>query len=151
MGRIVYKQIKGIVIPSGDASVDIWSVLAPADRKIKLLGFQLTSAVTTATIMDVDLRKINAVGSGGTLAGDEEPADDDLGAPGATVRTLDTVPGTGIGGLMAWQWEQLGPIGHVFTPEMAPKVFEGNGFALTNNTSLASAATVSGFICWEEL
>ena len=53
MGRIVYQQID-IVIAS-DATQDLWSVFAAASHKIKMHGWELTSAAVAAALMDITL------------------------------------------------------------------------------------------------
>jgi len=148
MGRVVYQELKGLSVPA-DATLDVWSLIASSTQKIKLLGFELTSSAITAGVIDCNLHRISAAGSGGSASTTEELADEETTAVTGSVRTLDTTPGTDAGGLQAWQWEQLGPIGHVYTPEMAPVSKVSEGFALTWNT--ATSATVSGWICWEEL
>lgn len=148
MGRIVYQELKGISVPA-DATCDVWSLIASATHPIVLHGFEMTSNATAAAIIDVNLHRVTAAGTGGTASTTEELADEELSAVTAGVRTLDTTPGADGGGLLGWQWEQLGPIGIVFTPEMRPKAKVSEGFALTWNT--ATAATCSGWICWEEL
>ena len=146
MGRIVYQQID-IVIAS-DATQDLWSVFAAATAQVKLHAWELTSAATTAALMDINLHRISAVGSGGASLSTEELADESTGAVTANVRTEDTTAGTDAGLLMSYQWEQLGPVGTVFTPEMRPVSKVSEGFALTCNTAVI--ATLSGYICWEE-
>lgn len=147
MGRVVYQELKALSVPA-DATCDVWSLVAASTNKVKLLGWELSSNATTAAIIDVNLHRVTAVGSGGSAA-TEEKADEDDGAITAGVRTLDTTPGADGGGLQGYQWEQLGPLGHVYTPEMAPISEVSEGFALTWNT--ATAATCSGWICWEEI
>jgi len=146
MGRIVYQQID--VTLASDATQDIWSVFAAASHKIILHGWELTSAAVAAALMDINLHRISAVGSGGDSSTTEEVADEQQGTILANVRTEDTVPGTASGSLMSYQWEQLGPVGHVWTPEMRPKSLVSEGFALTCNTAIV--ATLSGYLCWEE-
>lgn len=146
-GRIVYQQID-ITIAS-DATQDLWSVLASSTSPIALHGWELTSAAVAATLMGLNLHRISAVGSVGASSTTEELADERWGAVTANVRTEDTTPGTDAGGLMSYQWEQLGPVGHIWTPEMRPVSKISEGFALTCNTAVV--ATLSGWICWEEL
>jgi len=66
MGRIVYCQID--VTLASDATQDIWSLMAPAGNKLKLHGWELTSSATAASVLDVNLHFISAVGSGGATA-----------------------------------------------------------------------------------
>jgi hypothetical protein len=146
MGRIVYQEFKALSVPG---TCDIWSVLAGAANKIKIHGFELTSNAIAAVILDINFHRITAVGSGGSSSTTEELADESDGAITANVRTLDTTPGANGGGFMGWQWEQLGPLGIIFTPEMRQTSKVSEGFALTLNT--ATAFIASGFLCYEEL
>ena len=149
MGRIVYQQLESVVV-TADASQDVWSLLSVSPNNIILHGFELTSNAVAAAIIAVELRRITGVGSGGSLTGTEELANDvQNSARPATVRTLDTTQGADGGGLMGWQWEQLGPLGHLFTPETRPFAGLTAGFALSWLT--ATGATVSGHIVWEEV
>lgn len=147
MGDVYYQAIDATLTSS--AGQDIWSLMAGSTRKVRLLGFELTSTATTESILQLTLQRITAVGSGGTASTTEEPADELAGTLTASVRTLDTTPSTGGGDLMVFQWEQLGPIGHTFTPEMAPISKVSEGFSLTCDT--AATPTLSGWICWEEI
>ncbi len=147
MGRVVYQQID-IVIAS-DATQDLWSVLAGSASPIKMLGWELTSAAIAATLIDINFHRISAVGSGGASLSTEELADEKHSTVTANVRTEDTTVGTDGGGMMSYQWEQLGPVGHIWTPEMAPVAKLSEGFAVTCNTAVI--ATLSGWICWEEM
>ena len=150
MGRIVYQQLDALVV-TADATQDVWSIIAVSPNNIKLHAFELTSNAIAAAIINLDLRRITAAGTGGSASTTEELADDVQNtAHTATVRTLDlTTEGADGGGLMGFQWEQLGPVGHVYTPDMRPFAGLTDGFALSWHT--AGGATVSGYICWEEL
>lgn len=148
MGRIVYNQID--LVLASDATQDIWNLMAPAGNKLKFHGFELTSTAIAAAILDINLHFISAVGSGGSASTIEQNADngDDATLIGS-LRTEDTTPGTPSGPIMSWQWEQLGPVGIIFTPEMRPVIDVSTGIALTMNT--AATPTLSGFVCWEEI
>ena len=147
MGRIVYQQID--VTLASDATQDIWSLMAPAGNKLTLHGWELTSSAVAAAIIDINLHFISAVGSGGAVATEVNADNGDDATIVGTVRTEDTTPGTPSGALMSYQWEQLGPVGHTFTPEMRPTIDVSTGIALTCNT--AATPTLSGWICWEEI
>ncbi len=147
MGRIVYQQIDITII--SDAAQDLWSVFAASSHKIKMHGWELNSAAVAAALMDINFHRISAVGSGGADPNTEEKANEQDGAILANVRTEDTTPGTASGPMMSYQWEQLGPVGHLWTPEMRPISLVSEGFALTCNTAIV--ATLSGWICWEEV
>ena len=147
MGHVYYQEIDLTLID--DATQDIWSLVAGSANKVKLLGFELSSNAVAEALLKVTLTRITAAGSGGSASTTEEPANEASPAATAGVRTLDTTPGTAGNGLMSWQWEQLGAIGHVYTPEMAPVSKVSEGFALTCDTASVTSA-VSGYICWEE-
>ena len=147
MGRIVYQEFNALSAPA--STHDVWSIIAGSANKVLIHGFELTSNAVAAAIIDINFHRISAAGSGGSASATEELRDEVDSAVTAAVRTLDTTPGTASGPLMAWQWEQLGPVGVVFTPEMRPISLVSEGFALTWST--ATAATVSGWLSWEEL
>jgi len=148
MGRMVIQSIDDLAL-GADATQDIWSVIASATSRIKLHGFELTSADLVAELISLTLKRITAAGTGGSAPGTEELLDEEFSAVTATFRQGDTTPGTPGGNLKGFQWEQLGPVGHLYTPEMRPKAKVSDGFALVCNTALT--ATVSGWVCWEEL
>ena len=148
MGRIVYGSLNAISV-TADATQDIWSVVAATNKHIVLHGFELYSADTASEIIALSVKRITGHGTGGTSI-TVQAADEDSGTVTATAnRTVITTQGTPDGVLMGFQWEQLGPVGHIFTPEMRPKSLAGDGFALTWDS--ATAATVSGWLCWEEI
>lgn len=147
MGRMGIKLFTGISIPA-DATLDVWSLFATSAIQIRLHAFELTSEDISAELVSFILRRVSVVGSGGTDPGTEEQLDESSAPLLATVRILDTTEATGVG-LMGFNWEQLGPIGHVFTPEMRPISLVSEGFALT--WRVATAAVVSGYVAWEEV
>ena len=147
MGRIVYGALKDVSI-SSDATQDIWNLLAGTNKRIILHGWELTSDSTTAVLMSLSLQRVTTAGTGGSAV-TEQAADEDSGTIDSSMVTDAETPGTPDGVLMGHQWEQLGPVGHVFTPEMRPTSVDSQGFALVCNT--ADAMTVSGWVCWEEL
>lgn len=148
-GRIVYDTLDALTV-AADATQDLWSLLGTANRRVRLHGFEITSNAVAAAIIQVSLHRITAAGTGGAASTTEELADEDFSAVTAAFRTQDvTTQGTSGGMLMAWQWEQLGPLGHVFTPEMRPIATHSQGFSMRWET--ATAATVSGWVCWEEI
>lgn len=130
-------------------SVDIWSITAGAGDKIILHGWEITSSATAAALVELDLKRFTTAGTGGTSSTTEENLDETDSATTATVRYGDTTGATSTGDLGYWQWEQIGPIGQVYTPEMRPVIQESQGIALELVT--ASAITVSGWVCWEEI
>ena len=147
MGRIGYQQVD--LTLAADPSQDIWSIFATSAFQIRLHGWELSSNAVAASIIDINLHRISAIGSIGSASPDEEKADESSAPLLASVRFEDTTPGTPSGNLMSYQWEQLGPVGHIWTPEMRPISLVSEGFALTMNTS--ATPTLSGWIAWEEV
>lgn len=147
MGIMVYMPLSSLVVTA--TQQDIFSVRAASGSKIKIHGFELTSNATVGEIAALNFRRVTVSGVGGS-AGTPEPADESLGPSTAITRRLDTTIGTDGGSLKSFQWEQLGPVGLVYTPEMRPTSQPGQGFALTMRAPFASA-TISGWACWEEL
>ena len=132
-----------------DATQDLWSLMAPATNKLVLHGWEITSDAIAATLLDVALFRLSAVGSVGVLTAGEQPLDSDDAAAVGIARIGDTTPGTPGVLLQCFQWEQLGPLGQVYTPEMRPVIEVSTGIALVCNT--AAAFEMSGWVCWEEL
>ena len=147
MGRMVITPLAAISITSS-ANQDVFSLMAASTNKLKLHGWEITSAATSAVISAIKLQRITLVGNGGAAA-TAVMLDKDDGAITGSVRTGDTTPGTA-GDIMAgFQWEQLGPLGMIYTPEMRPVIDVSNGIALLLVTAVA--ITASGWVAWEEL
>jgi len=147
MGRMVQAPLNSITIGS-DATQDLWSVMAAATNKLILHGWEVTSDAVAATLLEVTLLRLSAVGSVGDAI-TEMMLDTDDGAITGSARSGDTTPGTPGTILAGFQWEQLGPLGIIYTPEMRPVIEVSTGIALVCNT--AAAFEMSGWICWEEL
>ena len=147
MGRMVIAPFRSITI-GADATQDLWSLMAAATNKLILHGWEVTSDSIAAVSLEVALVRLSAVGSVGSAA-TEVKLDTDDGAITGSVRTGDTTPGTPGDVLMGFGWEQLGPLGIVYTPEMRPVIEVSTGIALVCDTS--DAFEMSGWVCWEEL
>ena len=147
MGRMIICPLDSVTI-GADATQDLWSLMAAATNKLLLHGWEITSDAIAATLLEVRLQFITSVGSGGSTE-TEAKLDVDDGAITGSVRSGDTTPGTGATVLKGFQWEQLGPLGLVYTPEMRPVIEVSQGIAL--NCSTADAFEMSGWVCWEEL
>jgi len=147
MGRMVMAPINSITI-GADATQDLWSLMAAATNKLILHGWEISSDSLAAALLEVTLLRLSAVGSVGAAA-TAVKLDTDDGAITGSARVGDTTPGTPGDILAGFQWEQLGPLGMIYTPEMRPVIEVGTGIALVCNT--ADAFEMSGWICWEEL
>ena len=147
MGRMVQAPLNSITIGS-DATQDLWSLMAAATNKLILHGWEISSDAIAATLLEVTLLRLSAVGSEGAVA-TAVKLDTDDGAITGIARVGDTTPGTPGDVLAGFQWEQLGPLGIIYTPEMRPVIEVSTGIALVCNT--AAAFEMSGWICWEEI
>ena len=147
MGRMVITPFRSIAITS-DATQDLWSLMAAATNKLVLHGWEITSDSIAAVSLEVALLRLSAVGSVGSTA-TEVKLDTDDGTITGSVRTGDTTPGTPGDVLQGFGWEQLGPLGQVYTPEMRPIIEVSTGIALVCDT--ADAFEMSGWVAWEEL
>lgn len=147
MGRMVQAPLNSVTITS-DATQDLWSLMAAATNKVILHGWEITSDAIAATLLECTLLRLSAVGSIGTAL-TEVKLDTDDGAITASARVGDTTPGTPGDILAGYQWEQMGPLGQIYTPEMRPVIEVSTGIALVCNT--AAAFELSGWICWEEI
>jgi len=157
MGRIIYCPLiyNGDALQvTNDADQDIWELAAPAGNKLVLHGWEVTSAKTTAEIVRLRLLFGTASGTGGQGAGDivEVNADngDDATIVGA-LEVINTTPGTDGAVLQSFEWEQLGPLGMVYTPEMRPVIDVSTYLKLNLETALAATTEWDGWVCWEEL
>jgi hypothetical protein len=122
--------------------------MAAATNKIILHGWEISSDALTATLLELTLLRLSAVGSAGAAV-TEVKLDTDDGAITGSARVGDTTPGTPGDILAGFQWEQLGPLGMIYTPEMRPVIEVSTGIALVCN--IADAFEMSGWVCWEEV
>lgn len=150
MGRIVYCPIESITIAAG-GDVDIFELATGSGNKVRLLGWEINSSSVEAVATELKLCRGTATGSGGSPqpVGIEALADEDDGAITASVKVNNTTPGTDGVSLQHFGWEQLGPLGIVYTPEMAPVIAESSFLKLNLITN--TAFECNGWLCWEEI
>jgi len=144
---VIYGNFKSQTVDS-DATQDLWNLIGTTTNRLRLLGFEVTSDTLTAELVALTLTRVTDSGTGGNAV-TEERADENDGAPTGVMLTEVTTPGTPSGELMSFEWEQLGPVGHVWIPEMRPICEFSEGFALVVSTAVAFNA--SGWVCWEEI
>ena len=149
MGKIVYTQID--VTLASDATQDIWSLMAPAGNKLKLHGWELYSPIIAAETVNLRLVRRSTTGDGGTAV--EVLGDPDSSPVLSVVETLALAPGTIGDILQEFEWEQLGPLGQLYTPEMRPIITDSTSSFLCLNlqTALAGTTQWKGWICFEEI
>jgi len=138
------------VAVGADAAQDLWSIVAAASTQIIVYGWEVSSDAVAATLLECYLLRISGTGSGGgtptatSLMENTAPST-------ATLGEADTTPGSPIANeeIAGYQWEQLGPLGQIYIPEMRILCEASEGIALVCNT--ADAFGMSGYIIWEEL
>jgi len=146
MGRMVQAPLNSLTV-GADATQDLWSLMAAATNKLILHGWEISSDAIAAALMEVTLHRISATNTGAAVT--EVKLDEDDGAITGIVLSVGTTISTSTAILAGYQWEQLGPLGMIYTPEMRPVIEVSQGIALICNT--ADAFEMSGWICWEEL
>lgn len=149
MGRIIYCPIPDVTVTT-DADQDIFRLNAGANNKYVLHAFEVYSAVIAAEALSLRLVRRTSDGTGGT-AQTEVNADEDDGTITAALTTLVTTPGTAGDVLAHFEWEQLGPLVFLPTPELRPKVQESGRIALNLQTALGGSTAMSGWVAWEEI
>lgn len=152
MGKIIYAPIDLAV--TNDPDQDIWIIAATAAVKNRLHGWQLTSPIVAAETVNLRLVRRATLGTGGTGL-TEVKRDPDQGAIVSAATSLVTTPGT-IGDIIQeFEWEQLGPLGQLYTPDMRPESVVGTGadsfIALNLQTALALTTQWKGWVAWEEI
>jgi len=147
MGRIYYAPFDDIQV-TNDADQDIWELGAVTNKAV-LHGFEMTSEAVTAGAIELRLVRRSATGNGSAVTEVQRNPDD--AAPLATVEQLATTPGTLGDIIMAWNWEQLGPLQFIPTPEMRIVVDAGTFLCLNTQSGLGTTTGWSGWLCWEEI
>ena len=147
-GRIIYAPIMGATIPA-DATSDVFNVIGTSAIRIRMHGWEITSDAVAATLTTLTFGFASTVGSTGSALVEQHAEDGRTTTIlGVAVSDADGV-GTDAGRIMGYQWEQLGPVGHIWTPEMRPLSVAAEGFSLQLTTAAGFAC--SGWLCWEEV
>jgi len=152
MGKIIYAPIDLAV--TVDSDQDIWIIAATAAVKNRLHGWELFSPIVAAETVNLRLLRRSTLGTGGTGL-TEVKRDPDQGAIVSAATSLVTTPGTPGDILQEFEWEQLGPLGQLYTPELRPESVVGTGadsfIALNLQTALAGTTQWKGWVAWEEI
>ena len=146
MTRVYYAPIESATV---SASGDLWQIATTSTIKARLLGWEITSNAIAAEALELRLVRADTAGSGGTAL-DENPADPDDSAATVVGLAINSTPASTLTDLQFFAWEQLGPVGMVYTPEMAPIIDVGTAMILVCATTPTSFE-MSGWVCWEEL
>lgn len=150
MGRMVYCPITSESIGTSSAGDDIFELVAGANNKLRLHGFEIYSNQVTAEALSLRLLRRSTTGTGGT-AETEVKADEDDGAITAALTANVTTPGTPGDVLAHFEWEQLGPLVYWPTPMTQPMVQEGGRLCLELIDAPAATQVVQGYVVWEEI
>ena len=148
MGKIVYTPFDGISV-TNSADQDIFLLTAPSTHKLELHAFELTSPKTAAEAVKLVLMRRSTAGTGGVGSTEVLREEDDAAITG-TCTQLVTTPGTDGAVIQGWQWEQLGPLTMLYTPEMRIVVQPSGFLALHLSTVLGATTLWSGYVAWEE-
>ncbi len=148
-GRIYTVPLDAISVTT-DADQDIFGIASNSAKQVILHGFSLTSSYTTDERLRLRLIRRTAVGSGGSAATSVAADQGNAIAATATVRTLDTTPGTGSTILNGWQWSQQGELLYLPTPELREVMSVSSFLALNLQTAAGGTRTWSGWVRWEE-
>lgn len=149
MGRIYYAPIESITVGTG-GNDDIFELGTGATVKARLLGWEINSSAVAAAALELRLLRASTAGSGGAAASENEADPTNSVTAGVTVTVNNTTPGTGGEVLQHFGWEQLGPLGQVYTPEMAP-IIGPSSYLVLNLITAPATFECNGWICWEEL
>ena len=148
MGRIIYCPLVDLSVTT-DSDQDIFELATGSANKLRLHGFQLFSAATTAESLNLRLCRRSTTGNGS--AATPVLADVDDGSITAAVDTLALTPGT-LGAVLAeFTWEQLGPLTFLPTPALQPVMEQSSFLSLNLQTALSGTTVMSGWLAWEEL
>ena len=145
-GRVFYAPFDDIQVTT-DADQDVWE-LAAVTNKFVLLGFELTSELVAAEMVDLRLLRRTTAGNGAGVT--DVPANSDSNTATTNVEQLALVPGTPGNIICGWKWEQLGPLIYLPTPKMQIKVDAGDFLCLNIQSALSGTTGWSGWVCWEE-
>lgn len=150
MGGRIYSVPLDAISVTTDADQDIFGIGSNSAKQVILHGFSLSSSYTTDERARLRLIRRTAVGSGGSAATSIAADQGNAIAATATVRTLDTTPGTGASILNGWQWSQQGELLYLPTPELRDVISVSSFLCLNLQVALVGTRTWSGWVRWEE-
>lgn len=130
---------------------DILQLLAGSVRGCRILEWELTSSAVAAEDLRLYTEFADTAGSGGT--GLSEVALNRTFASvtaDAAASVLNSTPASTVAKIKGYRWEQLGPLGQVYTPETRPELGVGDVFVIVLATAPAASITIGGSITWEE-
>jgi hypothetical protein len=139
------------IAPTTDSTQDIWELINGSTKICVLHGFSLTTALTAAAVIRLELLRRSTTGAGGSAATEVALDEGNTIAATAAVNTLVTTQGTPGNVLKSWNWSQTGELLYLPTPELRPVVSASGRLALSLNTALAGTGDWEGWVAWEEL
>lgn len=149
-GRIYTAPLDAVSVTT-DADQDIFGIGSSSSKQVILHGFSLTASYTTDERIRLRLVRRTAVGSGGSAATSVAADQGNSVAATATVRVLDTTPGTGSTILNGWQWGQQGELLYLPTPELRDIMSVSSFLCLNVQSATGGTRTWSGWVRWEEV
>jgi len=149
MGRIVRCPIENQVIANSDGVLDIFELIAGANKPIDLVKFRFESSNIAADNVRLRMVRRSTTGSGGVTG---VPVKNNEG--GGTITAVVEFDVTTVGSvgdiLAAYQWEQLGPLEEIYLPEERIHVQEGGRLCLEIVSAIPNDANWSGYVVWME-
>lgn len=144
--RVYYAPIESVTF---SAAGDMWQIATNSSTSAVLLGWEITSSATAAEDLELKLVRFGTAGTGGTGM-DENPADEtNTVTSGVTGLAANSTPGSTLTDLQFITWEQLGPVGFNYPPEMRISIKPSSQLGLVCSTTPTSFE-LSGWVCWGE-
>lgn len=148
MGVMIYVPLDLAVTNDGDQ--DIWEIATPTGDKAILHGWRLYSPKTAAESVNLRLLRRSTTGNGGTSV-EVKARESDGTTITLAVETLGTIPGTAGAIIQEFEWEQLGPLGEVYTPEMRIEMDVSSFLCLNLQTVLGATTQWKGWLAVEQV
>lgn len=133
------------------AAGDVIQLAAGSVRGCSIHSWELTSSAVSAEALRIYAAFATTAGSGGTgLSEVCTNATYSAVTADATAMVANSTAASTLSNLKGYQWEQLGPVGEVYTPEERPGMGVGDVFVVVLATAPGAPIKISGTIKWEE-
>lgn len=147
MGRIYTAQFRDITV---SAAGELLQLSTSAGICARILKWEITSSAVTPQSLRLATAFAGTAGSGGTALAEVARNTANTVVAGASALVKNSVAASSLSYLESYEWEQMGPVGEVFTPELAPELGVSKSWVLI----LESAPTefkMAGNITWLEI
>ena len=147
MGRVYTAPFENITVA---AAGDLLQISTDASTTIKILKWEITSNAVTPEALRLSTAIATTAGSGGTALVEVCRDTGVTDVSGASGLVKNSVAASGLSYLEPYEWEQLGPIGEVFTPECTIRLGVSSSWVVILD-STPTSFKMAGSITWEEL